>query len=125
MSRAFPIVPGLARRALDTGADSRISAAAADVPGHGGVDVGVGRFGLGGEQRGGGHDLAGLAIATLRNLELVPGLLNPFTGDGGANGLDRGDALVARCGNRRHARAHGLAVEVYRARAAQGAAAAE
>src|SRR5687767_14650755 len=39
------------RRALDSLADPRIRAAAADVPRHGGVDIAVCRVGLGGEQR--------------------------------------------------------------------------
>ena len=36
--------------AVDRGPDALIGAAAADVPGHGGVDVGVGRVGIAGEQ---------------------------------------------------------------------------
>src|SRR6267154_1645317 len=46
------------RRMLDSLADSHISPAATDVPRHGGVDVAVGRVGLGREQRRRGHDLA-------------------------------------------------------------------
>src|SRR5260370_40073587 len=37
-------------RVLDSFADSHISAAATDVPGHGAVDIAIGRAGLGGEQ---------------------------------------------------------------------------
>src|SRR5882762_1721626 len=110
---------------LDSLADSHISATAADVPRHGGVDIAVGRVGLGGEQRRCGHDLAGLAIAALRNLQLDPGLLDLLAGGGGTDSFDRSDALAGRGRDRRDARAHGLAVEVDRARAAQSEAATE
>src|SRR3989442_4433695 len=112
-------------RVLDSLADSHISTAAADVPGHGGVDVAVARVRLGREQRRRGHDLAGLAIAALRHLQLDPGLLDLFAGGSRTDGLDRGDALAGRGGDRRDARAHRLAIEVDRARAAQRHAAAE
>src|SRR2546427_11032836 len=61
-------------RVLDSLADSHISTAAADVPGHGGVDVAVARVRLGREQRRRGHDLAGLAVTGLRHLERDPSL---------------------------------------------------
>src|SRR2546427_729698 len=47
------------RRVLDSRADSHIGAAPTDVPRHGGVDIAIGRVGLGREQRRRGHDLAG------------------------------------------------------------------
>src|SRR5213592_4589511 len=113
------------RRVLDSLADSHISTAAADVPRHRGVDVAISRVGVGREQRRRGHDLAGLAIAALRHLERDPGLLDLLASGGGADGLDRGDALAGRGGDRRDARAHRLAVDVDGARAAQRNAAAE
>src|SRR6266705_1535370 len=119
MSGPFP------GRVLDSLADSHISAAAADVPRHGGVDIAVGRVGVGREQRRRGHDLAGLAITALRHLQRDPGLLDLSAGGRGANGLDGGDALAGRGSDRRDARARRLAVEVHRARAAQRHAAAE
>src|SRR6267378_3377128 len=73
-------------RVLDSLADSHISAAATDVPRHGSVDIAIGRLGVGREQRRRGHDLAGLAIAALRHLELDPG-----------------DALAGRSSDRRDA----------------------
>src|SRR5437667_4191098 len=85
-------------RVLDSLADSHIRAAATDVPRHGGVDIAVGRVGVGREQRRRGHDLAGLAIAALRHLERDPGLLDLLAGGGGADGLVRGDALAGRGG---------------------------
>src|SRR5947208_9891482 len=48
---------------LDGGGDALIAAAAADVAAHLAVDLVLGRVLVGGEQRGGLHDLAGLAIA--------------------------------------------------------------
>src|SRR5882672_4841296 len=125
MSAPFLGVRRTVRRVLDSLADSHISAAATDVPRHGGVDIAVGRVGLGGEQRRRGHDLAGLAIAALRDLQLDPGLLDLLAGGGGTDGLDGGDALAGRGRDRRDARAHRLAVEVDRARAAQTEAATE
>src|SRR5882672_1882092 len=125
MSAPFLGIRRAVRRVLDSLADSHISAAATDVPRHGGVDISIGRLGIGGEQRRRGHDLAGLAIAALRDLELDPGLLDFLAGGGGANGLDRGDALAGCGSDRRNARAHRLAVEVDGARAAQAEAATE
>src|SRR5207247_6197037 len=110
---------------LDSLADSHIRTAAADVPRHRGVDVAIGRVGLGGEQRRRGHDLAGLAIAALRHLQLDPGLLNLSAGGGGTDGLDRSDALAGRGRDRRDARAHRLAIDMDRASAAQSKAATE
>src|SRR5260221_7391224 len=125
MSGPFLGVRRSVRRALDSLADSHISAAAADVPRHGGVDVAMGRVGLGREQRRRGHDLTGLAIAALRYLQVDPGLLDLLARGRGADGLDRGDALAGRGRDRRDARAHRLAVDVHRTRAAQRHAAAE
>src|SRR6266853_5468133 len=112
-------------RVLDSLADSHISAAATDVPRHRGVDVAVCRVWFGGEQRRRRHDLAGLAIAALRDLEIEPRLLNLPAGGCGTDGLDRGDALAGRGGDRGHARAHRLAIQVDGARAAQTEAATE
>src|SRR5439155_8296491 len=110
---------------LDSLADSHIGTAATDVPRHCGVDVAIGRVGLGGEQRRCGHDLAGLAIAALRHLQLDPGLLDLLAGWGGTDGFDRSDPLAARGRDRRDARAHRLAIKMDRARAAQSEAATE
>src|SRR6267142_2399939 len=110
---------------LDSLADSDIRAAAADVSRHGGVDVAIGRVRLGGEQRRCGHDLAGLAIAALRHLQLDPGLLDLLARGGGTDSFDRSDALAGRGRDRRDARAHRLAIKMDRARAAQSEAATE
>src|SRR2546422_813823 len=76
MSGPFLVTRRSMRRALDPGADARIGPAATDVSGHGIVDIAIGRVGLSGEQRRCGHDLAGLAIAALRHLQLDPCLLD-------------------------------------------------
>src|SRR5712691_2089912 len=91
------------RRVLDSLADSHISAATTDVPRHRGIDIAIGRVGPGGEQCRRGHDLAGLAIAALRHLELDPGLLDLSADRCGTDGLDRGDALAGRGSDRRDA----------------------
>src|SRR3972149_3744923 len=66
----------LAGGAVDGGADALIGATAAHQVGHHGVDVGVGRRGLVGQQRCGGHHLAGLAVAALRDVLGQPGALD-------------------------------------------------
>src|SRR6267378_4088293 len=110
---------------LDSLADPDVRTAATDVPRHGGVDIAIARVGLGGEQRRRGHDLAGLAIAALRHLQLDPGLLDLLAGGGGTDGLDRSDALAGRGRDRCDARAHRLAVNMDRASATQRHAATE
>src|SRR5438309_9146289 len=110
---------------LDSLADPDVRTAATDVPRHCGVDIAVGWVGICGEQRRRGHDLAGLAIAALRHLQLDPGLLNLSAGGCGPNGLDRGDALAGDCRDRRDARAHRLAIDMDRASATQSEAATE
>src|SRR5712691_5753184 len=66
----------LLRRAMDGGADPLVGAAAADV-GHRGVDIGVARAAVLGEQRRGSHDLPRLAVAALRHVLGDPGPLHP------------------------------------------------
>src|SRR5262249_8995174 len=63
---------------LDPSADPWIGAATADVPRHRIIDVRIARVGLCGEQCGGRHDLARLAIAALRHVQCEPGSLNPL-----------------------------------------------
>src|SRR5262245_20681530 len=52
---------------FDRRTDPRIGAAAADVAGHGIVDVRIARLRVAGEQRACRHDLARLAVAALRH----------------------------------------------------------
>src|SRR3954453_11629436 len=58
-------------RAMNGGPDTRIGAAATDIR-HRVVDVGVGRLWRLLEERDSRHDLPGLAISALRNIELDP-----------------------------------------------------
>ena len=81
------------------------------------MSASVGRLVLG-EQRDRRHDLARLAIAALRHLDGDPRPLHRVTVVG-RQALDRRHFLSDRRGDRRRARAHGRAVEVDRACAAQ------
>src|SRR5688500_19574113 len=63
------------RGTADGRKDPLVGAAAADVACHGGVDIGVGGARLAFEQRRSRHDLAGLAVAALRDVVLDPRLL--------------------------------------------------
>src|SRR5262245_57695961 len=59
-------------RLEDGGANARVGSAAAQIAAHRGVDVGVGRL-RGLRERGrGGHDLAGLAVTALRDVDVLP-----------------------------------------------------
>src|SRR5689334_3854242 len=109
---------------MDRLADTEVRTAAAKIAGHGGVDVGVGRVGLLSEKRGGGHDLAGLAVATLGDTDFGPGDLDGVGFVLSAEALDGGDAFADGCGNGRDAGADRFAVEVDCAGAALGNAAA-
>jgi hypothetical protein len=57
---------------LDGSANARICHAAADIPGHNSVNVAIARIGIVLEQSGGLHDLAGLTVSALRNLQFEP-----------------------------------------------------
>src|ERR1700689_2954057 len=61
---------------VDGLADARIGSAAAEIAGHGGVDLGVGGLWSARQQSGGGEHLAGLAVAALGNVDLLPGDLD-------------------------------------------------
>src|SRR3954453_14065511 len=77
---------------LDGCPNARVSAAAADVR-HGFFDIPVGRIRLVLEQCGGRHDLAALAVAALRHVQLRPGLLDRVIAIG-PEAFDRDDRLV-------------------------------
>src|SRR2546422_3249377 len=113
------------RRVLDGRADARIGATAANVARHRLVDIAVGGRRVLRQQRGGGHDLAGLAVAALHDLEVEPRLLDPLADGCGADALDGGDGMADRGAHRRDARSSWYAVEVHGAGAAQCGAAAE
>src|SRR5437879_6605469 len=108
----------LLRRAMDRGADALVGAAAADVR-HRGVDVGVARAAVLGEQRCRGHELAVLAVAALRHVLGDPGPLHGVA-PARRQPFDRGHALPGHRRDRHHAGAHRSAVEMYGAGAALG-----
>ena len=58
------------------GGDALVAAAAADIAGHGAGDFLIRRMRRLLQQRGGLHDLSGLAIAALRHVQFAPGLLH-------------------------------------------------
>ncbi len=64
------------RGRMNRGADAGIGGAAADVAAHRGIDVGIGRRGILFQQRRRRHDLSGLAVAALRDLQFDPGRLH-------------------------------------------------
>src|SRR5438034_1135347 len=104
--------------------DALIRSTAADIARHADVDVIVGWPRPFAEQHRRGHDLSGLTITALRHVLLDPGLLQRpkiFR----RKPLDAHDFTAGRARNRRHTRTHRFAVEMDRARAAEGHAAAE
>src|SRR2546426_8248830 len=91
------------RRVLDGRADARIGATAANVARHRLVDIAVGGRGVLRQQRGGGHDLAGLAVAALHDLEVEPRLLHLLADGCGADALAGRDGMADRGPDRRDA----------------------
>src|SRR3979409_2384992 len=66
--------------AMNRFANTLIRSAAADVAAHKIVNFDIGGRGLLAEQGNGGHDLAGLAVAALRNVYFHPGFLDRVAG---------------------------------------------
>src|SRR6195256_3064563 len=109
---------------MDRGAYALVGAAAAQIAGHRGVDVGIRRLRGVRQQGRRRHDLTGLTIAALRDVQLDPGLLYRMAAIGRQT-LDGGHAPRADRVHRRDARADWLPIQVHGARTAQGHAAAE
>src|SRR5882672_3414815 len=112
------------RGALNRRDDLVVGAAATDVALHVLDDLLARGFLVLGEQRRRGHDLAGLTVAALRRLLLHPGFLQRVI-TVRRQALDGGDLLSRDRGDRRDARANGIAVDVNGAGAALRDAAAE
>src|SRR4029077_3602334 len=93
------------RRPVNRAADARVGPAAAYIPGHRFIDVFVRRVGFLAQQHRRAHDLPGLAIAALRNIQLDPGALQRVA-QVGRNSLDGGHLTPRRARDRRHAGAH-------------------
>ena len=92
--------------------DALVTAAAADVAGHRFNYLIAGRFWILYQQRGRLHDLAGLAIAALRNVVCLPGKLDRVRAVG-AETLDRDDLVPMCIGQNRQAGAYRFAVHEY------------
>src|SRR5215210_711658 len=101
-------ISGLLRRALDGGSDALVRPAAADVAVHVLDDVFARGLRVGGKQFSRLHDLAGLAVAALRNFLGDPCLLKRMRRVG-REPFDRRDARILYRSERGCARAHGLA----------------
>jgi len=109
---------------MDGRPDAAVGRAAADVPAHRLVDVAVGRRRVARQERRRRHDLAGLAVAALRYVDLLPGELHGM-GAVLRQALDRRDLLALGARDRHAATALRLAVDVHGAGPAEGPAAAE
>src|SRR6267378_4956790 len=88
---ASPLGTGLCC-ALDGLLNARIGAAAANIARQCFVDIAVGRRRNLLQKGGGGHDLPGLTVAALDDLEVEPGPLDLLADRRRADGLDGGDA---------------------------------
>src|SRR5215469_3012278 len=81
-------------RLLDRGPNARIGRASADVAAHGSIDVCVSGLGLLVQQRRRRHDLAGLTVPALHDIQSEPCFLNLLAGLGVADTLDRRDRAL-------------------------------
>jgi len=104
--------------AFDRVADADVGAAAANVPRHRRVDIGIIGMRRRGQERRRRHDLAGLAIAALDHFQIQPSFLNPRADGRRADAFDRGNSAIADRADWQQTRAHRLAVEMHSAGAA-------
>src|SRR5437764_2500039 len=104
---------------LDGGPDAEVRTAAAQVSAHRLVDVSVSRVRVLVEERHGLHDLASLAVATLRHVIVDPGLLDRVQLVALGQAIDGRDVLASNGAHGRDAHAVGHTVDVARARAAE------
>src|SRR5882672_11166463 len=112
-------------RAVNCGPNTLIGATSAHIAGHRGIDVGIAWLRRCGKQRRRRHDLTGLTIATLDDVELEPRLPQRVPNRRLADRLNRGDSFVADGVDPRDARARRHAVDMHGARTAQRDAASE
>src|SRR5688572_5769830 len=87
-------------------ANALVGRAPAEVAVHRRRDLRVGRRGILRQERGGAHDLTRLAVAALRNVDLVPRALHRMRAVGGEP-LDRRDLGALQRRDRQLTRAHG------------------
>src|SRR4030095_14598699 len=117
-------LPGLGSRLFDGIADTDVGHATAQVAGHDGVDVMIGRGRKVTEQRYRLHDLTGLAITALGHLKVGPRLLHWMPALG-IEALDGRNLRAAEAAHGRYAGARGSAPDMNRAGAAHPNAAAD
>src|ERR1700749_840783 len=98
--------------------EALLPAAAADVTGHRLANLVVAGFGILREQGGGLHDLAGLAVSALRDIDLPPGFLQRGSAVW-VEPFDGGNFAIGRVGYRGDAGAYGLLVDHHGTRTAQ------
>src|ERR1700738_754945 len=104
--------------------DALIAPAAADVPCHRLADLVMSGFRIFRQQCDRLHDLAGLAVTALWDVDLTPGLLHRVI-TSWMQTLDGRYFTISHVGDRRDAGAHGLLVDDHGAGAAEGLTAAE
>src|SRR5690625_1893357 len=106
---------------MDCRADTVVGAASAQIARHCPVDILVAWLRCGSQQRRCRHQLTRLAISTLRNIMINPGLLQCAQGAfGGSETLNGGDLHVSGSADRCHTRPCSVTVEVYGTSAALG-----
>src|SRR6266700_1092575 len=103
---------------MDSRADALVGVAAANVSAHPIVNVLIRRFTISAQQTNCGHHLAGLAITTLRNVELSPNRLDNL-GDFSGNTFDGHNVPVSNIRETGLTGARRLTVDMDRACAAQ------
>src|SRR5215469_2915552 len=98
---------------MNGGANALVGPTTADV-GHGGIDLLVGGLRVRRQEGGGGHQLTGLAIAALGDVDLPPGTLERMV-TRRRETFDGRDLFPDGSGDRKYARASGDAIDVHRA----------
>src|ERR1700676_5124858 len=103
---------------MDRLANSLVRPAAADIAAHSVINFRVAWRSFFSKQRHCGHNLSGLTISTLRNVDFHPGLLHGMSAVGGKP-LDGGDLFARNAGDRRHTGTGRFTFDMYRAGSAQ------
>src|SRR5260221_788219 len=98
--------------------NARVGTAAADVAGHGFVNISVGGLGIFFQQDGCTHDLSGLAVAALRNVDFDSGALHRV-GVVGGEAFNGCDLLAFAAVQRRDTEGDGPRIVVHVAGAAE------
>ena len=92
-------------------ADSKIRSATADIARHSRVDMSVSGFRCLREQRSGRHDLSGLTVTALWNVNLLPGFLQRM-GSVSGQPFDGRDRFAADCSDLSLASAYRVSIDV-------------